>query len=588
VTPLLLTWAGEALAATPHGAEAQDLYTPLGVLIAGIAVAYVYLSNTAGTDADASIEEEAREIDLGATRDEVVEALRQLEVEKPKMDPGQYEIERQQLLARGSKALRELDGAEEEEAEAARPASAGDESAPAAAASDSQGPMAIWNALAPEWRGAISALTVVALIGGLLWMMQSDTRERREGDPITGSDIVTADNTRPSGLERANPQTVAQIEALETQLKENPQDIEALNTLTQLYLSASAPEKAFEYNRQVRELEPTNKDARAYLGVLRMMMGMTDTALAAFDEVLEEDPQHLLSHFYKGLVLLELRRFDEAVATFERAVEIDPNNPNLARALSDAKALASGEMPSPEPAATGDLLVRGTLDIDPAAKASLTGREVVFVSLKDPTQAGPPVAAIKAPAQFPAPFQITKANMMAMGAATVVPDQLLLTARIDLDGNAMTKEDAPSFTLSGIQRGAEGVRVVLSKGGGSASAPAAAPPAAAGGGGDALVSGTATLAPGKDASGVLFISLMPATGGPPVAAKRIPGASFPFEFSLTKSDMIPMMAGRPIPDQLILKLHVDRDGNASTKEDGPAAVLPSIAPGTRGVSLRLE
>ncbi|MEM6928839.1 MAG: tetratricopeptide repeat protein, partial [Myxococcota bacterium] len=536
------------------------------------------------TETDTSIDEEAREIDLGATRDEVVEALRQLEVEKSKMDPGQYEIERQQLLARGAKALRELDdeASAEEERDEPAPARPADEPV----ASPSEGLAGLWHQLAPEWRGALTALGAVAVVGLLFMGLRSDTRERREGDPITGSDIVTSGNQRPAGLERANPQIVAQIEALEIQLQEDSQNVITLNGLTQLYLSANVPEKAMEYNTSVLEVDPKNKDGRAYRGVLRMMMGMGDKAVEAFDEVLAEDGQHLLSLFYKGLVLLELRRFDEAVGAFEAALAVDPNNPNLARALADAKGFASGKPPpGPAPAADGELIVRGTLDIDPALRSTVPSNAVLFASVRGPSGQGAPVAAIKLAPRFPQPFQISTADMRAMGGgANAVPDQLTLTIRVDLDGNAMTREDAPKAVVTGIRRGADGLTVTLTSDG----AASASPPAAAAGGGETLAAGTLTLAPGADTSGVLFVSLRPVTGGPPVAAKQIRAPSFPLTFELTKRDMIPMMAGRPLPGELILKAHIDRDGNAGTKEDGPAAVMPSVKVGTTDLQLRLE
>jgi len=578
VTPLLLTWADLAWAATPHGSEAQDFTTPAAVLVAGLVVGYVFLSRA--TESDASIDEESREIDLGATRDEVLEALRQLEVERPKMSAEDYEHERQQLLARGASALRELDDEDGDGEPAA------DRAATPAREPASSPIGGVWESLAPEWRGAIAALSAVAVVALLFFGLQGDTRERREGDSITGGDIVSNNNAAPQGLEGANPQLVAQIKALETQLKENPNDVQTLNELTQLYLSAGVPEQAFQYNNQVRELAPDDRDARAYLGVLRMMMGMGDRAIEAFDGVLAEDPDHLLATFYKGLVLLELRRFDEAVAAFERAMELDPGNPKLAQAAEQAKAMASGE-PPPMPSG-GELIVRGTLDIDPAAKATLRGNEVVFASVKDPSKAGPPVAAIKLPASFPAPFQITTADMRAMGAGTVVPDQLSLTVRVDIDGNAMTREKAPMAVVNGLSKGADGVGVKLTLDGAPVEGAPMAPPSA-GGGGETLVSGTVTLAPGQDASGILYVSLRPAGGGgPPVAAKRFQAPRFPLQFVLTKADIIPMMAGRPVPAQLTLKAHIDRDGNVSTKEDGPAAELASVERGATGVQLRLE
>lgn len=583
---IVLTWANEAWAATPHATSDQDFFTPLAVLVFGLVAGYVVLQRQ--TESDTSIDDEAREIDLGATRDEVVEALKQLEVEKAKMDPGQYEIERQQLLARGARALRELDdeAAAEEEADVPRdePKSTDGPVAPSASGG---GVGELWESLAPEWRGAITALSAVAVVGLLYLGLRSDTRERREGDPITGGDIVTQSNARPEGLEAAPPQIVAQIKALETQLKENPKDLQTLNALTQLYLSANVPGQAMEYNKQVLDIDAKDKDGRAYKGVLRMLIGMSDGAIEIFDQVLVDDPNHLLSLFYKGLVLLELERFDEAVKAFEAALAADPNNPNLARALADAKAYASGERPT-RPPASGELIVKGIVDVDPAAKASLRGNEVVYASVRQSgAAAGPPVAAIKLGAQFPQAFQISTADMRAMGGGTAtVPEQLDLTIRVDLDGNAMTREAAPQATVTGLSKGTDGVRVMLSTNG--APSQAAAAPAATGG--DVLAEGKVTLAPGKNAGqGVLFVSIRSAAGGgPPLAAKRFANPTFPVSFRITKKDMLPMWAGRPLPGQLILKAHIDRDGNAGTQEDGPAAVAPPLAPGATGLELALE
>lgn len=577
----VVVWADAAWAANPHGTEGQDWYVPLGVVIIGMVVGFVLISRQ--TEADARIDEEAREIDLGATRDEVVEALRQLEVEKSKMDPGQYETERQQLLARGAKAMRELDDEAPEDDGVVAPKAA---AASSAEPTPAEGPLGIWNALAPEWRGAITALTVVAVIAGFIFMAQNDSRVRREGESITGSDIVTNNNARPQGLEKADPQVVAMIEALETQLKEDPQDVQVLNQLTQLYLSANVPAQAMNYNTEVRKIDPKDKDGLAYLGVLRMMMGMGEKALEPLDEVLAEDGNHLLSLVYKGLIEIELGRYDSAVTQLEKAMTLAPGNPMITQALADAKRFASGDTPVPG-GKGGELIVRGTMDLDPSVKGSLKGNEVVFLSVKDPSQAGPPVAAIKLPASFPAPFSITTADIRAMAGNTTVPAQLSLTVRVDLDGNAMTKEKAPIAVVTGIAKGASGVSAILSLDGAPTEAPSVAAASAAAAG-DTIVSGTATLAPGKDANGVVFISARPIAGGPPVAAKRIPGASFPLRFSLTKADVIPMMAGRPLPDEIILKVHVDRDGNVTTQEDGPTAVLASVKRGTTGVELQLE
>ena len=63
--------------------------------------------------------------------------------------------------------------------------------------------------------------------------------------------------------------------------------------------------------------------------------------------------------------------------------------------------------------------------------------------------------------------------------------------------------------------------------------------------------------------GVLFVSLRPAAGGPPVAVKRVNQVSgFPLDLTIGAADS---MIGQPLPAEGIVRVRLDADGSASTR-----------------------
>ena len=63
--------------------------------------------------------------------------------------------------------------------------------------------------------------------------------------------------------------------------------------------------------------------------------------------------------------------------------------------------------------------------------------------------------------------------------------------------------------------------------------------------------------------GVLFVSLRPAAGGPPVAVKRVNRVSgFPLDLTIGAADS---MMGQPLPAAGIVRVRLDADGSASTR-----------------------
>ena len=152
----------------------------------------------------------------------------------------------------------------------------------------------------------------------------------------------------------------------------------------------------------------------------------------------------------------------------------------------------------------------------------------------------------------------------------------------------MTKEPAPQVTVEGVTKGSSDLKVTLSMNG----APTAAAPPTAAPGGEVLVAGTASLGPGATATPgqTLFISVRDAAsaGGPPLAADKLQGVTFPLSFEITSAHLMPMGGQRPVPENLLVSVRLDNDGNAFTKDGEPQGTVPSVKKGSTGVQVRLQ
>ncbi len=106
------------------------------------------------------------------------------------------------------------------------------------------------------------------------------------------------------------------------------------------------------------------------------------------------------------------------------------------------------------------------------------------------------------------------------------------------------------------------------------------------------IAGTLELSPASGASivpgAVVFITVRSAgvTGGPPVAAKRLPVTGFPMSFTLSPADS---MMGQELPQRLRIEARIDTDGDAATRgENEPAAFLDDVPLGGAAVRLLLR
>jgi hypothetical protein len=257
--------------------------------------------------------------------------------------------------------------------------------------------------------------------------------------------------------------------------------------------------------------------------------------------------------------------------------------------------------------------IEGTIELAPELAGSIPPNAVIFL-MAHGEAGGPLVAAQRIDAQgFPIAFSIGSADhMMAAGSFA---GALRISARIDTDGNAATRDagDLLGASVESHQPGDRGVVVLISEvqtGESVAAAPpaaatgaasaaiemeraaAGAPPAAPTGVASAAIEGTLELAPdlvGRVPPGaVLYLIAKTAQGGPPLAVVRVADPSFPMRFSIGPDDR--MSQSMPFAGELLISVRVDADGNAMTRNPGDlqgTSGTPNL-PGDHGVTLLID
>jgi len=341
--------------------------------------------------------------------------------------------------------------------------------------------------MAPEVKGALWTLGGAAMIGFLLYAMQGSVHERGDG-PMTGGMGMgggggAAAAMGGGGMGGGQPQAQApQLDPMmaadkvrfESAIKTNPDDLEALNGLTEIAFAERDLGVAMQRNGRALEVGPNDLTSRTYQAVLRSAVGLNDGALQLLDSVLAEDPSFTKALVYKGLVAMDLGKYSDAADALAKAVELEGPNDFLQSRLEEARSMAADPNAAPprrgpappmgggpaagggggEPVATGTVVYPDGFQAPPGA--------ILYVSLRSPA-GGPPLAAKKFPAGSGSfSFELTTGDAISMGGAPrPFPDTMALSARVDPDGNAMTKEpDMPQATLQ-VQKGATGLTLTL-------------------------------------------------------------------------------------------------------------------------------
>lgn len=437
--------------------DLQIWLIPLVVTLLGAAVgAVAMLWGRSALDEQRALEE-GRELDLIRRRQNVVEAVRALDLEKDKLSPEEYEAERRALLAMGAEALRaheeghvtEGEGTSELQAALERERERLGEVRYAVIQRVLRGEPVEAPAAGPRigqrWQGALWTLGAV----GVLMVLYVVLRGVEASQP---PDMAQAPAAGPTA---EPPEAVA----AETRLRENPEDLDALNTLTDFAIRQQRWGDAAQYSRRALAVAPADPQARTWSALLDFRGGSVEEALASLDLVIAEHPDFAMALQYRGLIALRMGDFEIAIRSLEAALEhTEETEARLAlrQILSEARAK---QPVASEPEIHGTILL--SEGIDPAAwgeKAS------VFVSVRAAEGPPMPLRAQKLPAgPFPLSFSLGPTDSPMGGGA--LPERVVVVVKVDLDGNPMGDDPgAPKVVIEGVEPSDTPLEIVLQPG----------------------------------------------------------------------------------------------------------------------------
>lgn len=334
---------------------------------------------------------------------------------KPLLDNAATPEERQELVEKGRSVLAELDALGHSRARLSPKSSKG------------------------AW---VFTLLISALfIGGSIKLVQQESQERMD-DPET---IARLENLKVQ----------KELESAQQTLEEDPTNIEALVVLTRRALLDGDLPAAMNYVMRSEESSPNHPKMTVYSGGMAVMVGMAERALERILPVLESHPDDHEVHWWLGVSYASLNRFDEALVHLAKTDTLNSE--------SQEAAFARGMIAEIEAARDVEVHASGVVRFTDGSTAPEGG--ILFVAaLRAPVDGGPPLAAVRFPQfSFPMKFSMSAANMP-MGGEW--PDEFWIRARIDADGDPMTKseDDLKTAILGPFSRGDSDIEIALSPG----------------------------------------------------------------------------------------------------------------------------
>lgn len=156
--------------------------------------------------------------------------------------------------------------------------------------------------------------------------------------------IVTRMMNQHSETDKLPPQHAAivkEIEALESQLKENPNDAGALLQLGNIYYDQKLFARGIMMYDRYLQINPSNPDARVDLGTSYFQLALSDStrrqeyfasAKTEIEKALHYAPKHQLACFNLGMVNLHTGEMEKATEWFKKCADIDSSSETGKRA----------------------------------------------------------------------------------------------------------------------------------------------------------------------------------------------------------------------------------------------------------------
>ncbi len=234
---------------------------------------------------------------------------------------------------------------------------------------------------------------------------------------------------------------LAELEAL---VKQQPQNSEARLLLAQSLMQLGRFESAQIYFAQAQKLQPSNANLMVDYAESLFRATKPDQlnpqASVWIDNALRIDPSNQRALFFKGILLLQAKQPAQAAAVWEQLL---PNlDESTAQALLPQINQARQQAGLPELALAPVKSLQVLIDLEPSLKAQTPPGSILFVTAKDPSQAGPPLAAKRIElSQFPMRVSLSASDSIMPTAKLFSQKTFLVSARIAASGSVQASSE---------------------------------------------------------------------------------------------------------------------------------------------------
>jgi tetratricopeptide (TPR) repeat protein len=129
------------------------------------------------------------------------------------------------------------------------------------------------------------------------------------------------------------------IDTLKKSLEVKPDDVETMQLLSTLLVSAGREAEAEAYMAKLPAGTKIDPNSLLNLGIKLYNEKDLTGALDKFDRVVKDNPDLATAYYYRGLTYLGMNKSAEAKADFQKLLDLDPNNPNAEEAREFIKSL---------------------------------------------------------------------------------------------------------------------------------------------------------------------------------------------------------------------------------------------------------
>jgi tetratricopeptide (TPR) repeat protein len=201
--------------------------------------------------------------------------------------------------------------------------------------------------------------------------------------------------------------------------------------------------KAIEAFKKALAIDPGHPEAHAYLGMILVKAGHPEGALLAFNQALARDPNFPLALWWKGMALYhdkeDLPAAREILEKLAGLLPLGQDKDRIEEILGKIRQRQGGPDQG-KTVTTVSNRIEGKISIAPGLQSKADKNSILFIILRSASaKTGPPMAVKRiSGATFPLAYSLGPENQMVQGKP--FQGKVKITARLEKDGNAMTRE----------------------------------------------------------------------------------------------------------------------------------------------------